>query len=297
MKKIKKTVFRGVATALITPFDSGRIDYASLERLIEVQIENGVDALLINGTTGESSTLSEGERRELISFAVKRIKGRVPTLAGTGCNATKSALELSRFACDAGCDAVLVVTPYYNKASEDGLIEHYSSIADGISKPLLLYNVPSRTCMNISQSVYLRLAEHPNIAGVKEASSSISDFASLSCSCGDKLALYSGNDDMILPTLSLGGDGVISVLSNAFPREVHDICALFFNGKAEEAAKLQLELLPLIKALFSEVNPIPIKALLAYRGICKEEYRLPLCKMSHEKKLKLLSLAASYTGK
>lgn len=291
MKKIKKTIFRGAATALITPFDCGKIDYPSLERIIERQIEQGIDALLINGTTGESSTLSDTERRQLIAFALKRINGRVPTLAGTGCNSTEGALELSRFASYAGCDAVLVVTPYYNKASDDGLILHYSEIADRISCPLMIYNVPSRTGVNVPLRVYRELSEHENIIGVKEASSSISDLAMLLRDCRDKLAVYSGNDDMILPTLSLGGDGVISVISNAFPKKVHDMCRLYFDGKARESTDVQLELLPLIKALFSEVNPIPIKALMSYLSACREEYRLPLCKMSEEKRERLISLA------
>ena len=294
MKKNKKNVFRGAATALITPFDCGKIDFAALERIIEHQIEQGIDALLINGTTGESSTLSETERRRLIEFAVKRINGRVPALAGTGCNSTESALELSKFACDAGCDAVLVVTPYYNKASEDGLILHYTEIADRISRPLMIYNVPSRTGLNLPLRVYKELSAHENIIGVKEASSSISDLGMLLHGCGDRLAVYSGNDDMILPALSLGGDGVISVVSNLLPKQVHDICHLYFDGNTKESTRLQLELLPLIKALFSEVNPIPIKALMSHLGACREEYRLPLCRMSEEKRERLISLAEDY---
>lgn len=294
MKKNKKNVFRGAATALITPFDCGKIDFAALERIIEHQIEQGIDALLINGTTGESSTLSDAERRRLIEFAVKRTNGRVPALAGTGCNSTESALELSKFACDAGCDAVLVVTPYYNKASEDGLILHYTEIADRISCPLMIYNVPSRTGLNLPLRVYKELSAHENIVGVKEASSSISDLGMLLHECGDRLAVYSGNDDMILPALSLGGDGVISVVSNVLPKKVHDICHLYFDGNIKESTSLQLELLPLIKALFSEVNPIPIKALMSHLGACREEYRLPLCRMSEEKRERLISLAKDY---
>ena len=297
MKKDKKEVFHGAATALITPFDNGHIDYISLERLIERQIESGIDALLINGTTGESSTLTNEERKEIIAFAAKRIGGRLPTLAGTGCNITESALELSKFACDAGCDAVLVVTPYYNKASEQGLIEHYTKIADGIDKPLILYNVPSRTGVNIPLNVYLELAKHENISGVKEASSSISDFGLLSSKSQNSLDLYSGNDDMILPTLSLGGKGVISVLSNVCPKEVHDMCSLYFEGKIKESSELQLKFFPLIKALFSEVNPIPVKTVMAHLGYCKEEFRLPLCKISDEKRKKILELISFYNLK
>ncbi len=291
----KNKIFKGVATALVTPFSHGEIDYISLGRLIDWQIECGVDALLINGTTGESSTLSESERRALISYAAGKVSGRVPLLAGTGCNNTALALELSAYACDVGCDGVLVVTPYYNKATEAGLIGHYTCIADRISKPLLLYNVPSRTGVNIPLSVYRELSEHENIVGVKEASSSISDFGNLAEGCKGELALYSGNDDMILPTLALGGDGVISVLSNIFPKEVSSMCKLYFDGKTEESTSLQLKFYPIIKALFSEVNPIPVKTALAHLGLCREEFRLPLCKMSENKKAELLKILVTPT--
>lgn len=280
MSKNKKKIFSGAATALVTPFDGGKIDYISFARLIDYQIENGIDALLVNGTTGESSTLTNDERKSLIKFAVDTVAGRVPLMAGTGCNCTQMALELSDYACCVGCDAVLVVTPYYNKATDSGLVGHYTYIADRISKPLMLYNVPSRTGVNISHNVYRELAKHENIVGVKEASSSISDFGLLSQECGNDLYLYSGNDDMILPSLSLGGSGVISVLSNIFPREVHDMCRYFFEGNVEKSKNLQLKFYPLIKALFCEVNPIPVKTALSYLGFCKDEFRLPLCKIS-----------------
>ncbi|MBR2381579.1 MAG: 4-hydroxy-tetrahydrodipicolinate synthase [Clostridia bacterium] len=286
----KKTIFRGVCTALITPFRNGEIDYPGLKKLIEFQIEGGVGALLINGTTGESATLTEKEKQELIAFAVREVGERVPLIAGTGSNSTQKALKLSEFAADVGVDGVLVVTPYYNKASAEGLIEHYKKIADAVDVPTILYNVPSRTGVNIPLSVYNELANHKNIVAVKEASASVSDMAKLCAKCGDRLDIYSGNDDLILPTLSLGSKGVISVLSNILPKEVGEICRLWFEGKADEARALQLRLLPLINAIFSEVNPIPIKALMAREGFCAEEYRLPLCPMSEEKKKELFGV-------
>lgn len=290
MKNGKRGLFNGVCTALITPFKDGKIDYVSLKKLIEFQIENGVDALLINGTTGESATLTEQEKREIIDFSVREVNGRVPLIAGTGSNDTKKAVELSQYACEVGADGVLVVTPYYNKASAQGLIEHYEKIANEVDVPLIIYNVPSRTGVNIPISVYERLSKHKNIVGVKEASPSVSDFARLCAKCGSNLALYSGNDDLIVPFLSLGGMGVFSVLSNALPKEIGDICRLFFEGKTKEASALQLALMPLIDAIFSEVNPIPIKALMAHLGFCCEEYRLPLCKMSEIKKARLIEV-------
>ena len=287
MKKGNKSIFKGAATALITPFKDGKIEYSALKNLIEFQIESGIDALLVNGTTGESATLSECEKRELISFTVREVGGRVPIIAGTGSNDTKKALHLSQFASDVGADAVLVVTPYYNKANNEGLIQHYMTIADAIEIPLILYNVPSRTGVNIPLDVYEKLSENKNIIAVKEANPSITDFARLSEKCGNKLDLFSGNDDLIIPTLALGGKGVISVISNALPKETSNICKLWFDGKVEEARTLQLQLLPLINSIFSDVNPIPIKALLSHLGFCEEEYRLPLCKINEQKKIAL----------
>ena len=290
MRNSKNALFTGVCTALITPFKNGEIDYPSLKRLIEFQIEQGVDALLVNGTTGESATLSECEKRELISFAVREVDGRVPLIAGTGSNSTQKTIHLSQFACDVGADAILVVTPYYNKASNEGLIEHYETIANEVNIPMIIYNVPSRTGVNIPISVYDKLANHQNIVAVKEANPSISDFAKLSQKCSDRFALYSGNDDLILPTLALGGDGVISVLSNILPKETTEICKLWFASKIKEATALQLKLLPLINAIFSEINPIPIKTLMSHKGFCEEEYRLPLCPMNEDKKKALFEV-------
>lgn len=289
MKNKEHSIFTGVCTALITPFSDGKIDYFALKRLIEFQIKGGVDALLVCGTTGESATLSECEKRDLISFAIREVAGRVPVVAGTGSNSTKKAIHLTEFARDVGADAALVVTPYYNKASHKGLIEHYETIANEADIPIILYNVPSRTGVDIPIDVYERLSENDNIIAVKEANPSMEKFARLSQKCREKLDLYSGNDDLITPTLALGGKGVISVLSNALPQQIGDICRLYFEGKAKEATALQLELLPLINAIFSEVNPIPIKALLSHLGFCKEEYRLPLCEMSNDKKEMLLN--------
>ena len=294
MKNVNKTIFKGVCTALITPFKDGKIDYESLKSIIEFQIEQGVDALLINGTTGESATLSENEKQEIISFTAHEVGGRVPIIAGTGSNCTQKAIELSKFAHEVGVDAILVVTPYYNKASAEGLIEHYEKIANNVEVPLIIYNVPSRTGVNIPLSVYDQLANHKNIVAVKEASPSISDFAKLSQKCSERLVLYSGNDDLIMPALALGGDGVISVLSNVLPKEVGEICKLWFAGKTKEAAALQLQLLPLINAIFSEVNPIPIKAIMSHKGFCDEEYRLPLCPLNAEKKKALLETFDSF---
>lgn len=291
MKKNKKPIFIGAATALITPFSGGEVDYASLERLIEFQIGEGIDALLINGTTGESATLSEQEKREMIAFTVRRVNKRVPVIAGTGSNSTKKAVRLSEFASDVGADAVLAVTPYYNKASADGLLAHYRAIAQSIDVPLIVYNVPSRTGVDIPLAVYEELACAEGIAAVKEASGSISAVSGIIERCAGELDVYSGNDDMILPSLSLGALGVISVLSNFMPRAVAELCRSFFDGRLKEARDMQLRMLPLIRALFCEVNPIPIKALMAHYGYCKEEYRLPLTPLDKKKRDILIHLS------
>lgn len=285
-----KPIFKGVCTALVTPFKNGEVDYPSLKGLIEFQIESGIDALLINGTTGESATLNEDEKQELISFAVREVDGRVPLIAGTGSNSTRSAIQLSKFAHAVGANALLVVTPYYNKASADGLYKHYEAIADACDAPIFIYNVPSRTGLNIPLEIYERLAKIDNIVAIKEASTSVSDLVRLAQRCGGTLDVYSGNDDLILPALALGGKGVISVLSNALPKETCDICKLWFAGNVEGARTLQLRLLPLINALFSEVNPIPVKALLSHLGFCDEEYRLPLCQMGENNKKTLFEI-------
>ena len=285
-------IFRGAATALVTPLTESGVDYAQLERLINWQIDEGIDALVIAGTTGEGSTLTDEEHRELFEKAIKMIDGRVPAIAGTGSNDTAYAVDLTKCACELGYDGMLVVTPYYNKATQKGLIKMFTTIADASTKPLILYNVPSRTGVDIAPSTYAALADHPMIQAIKEASGNLSKVAETAHLVGDKLDIYSGNDDQILPILSLGGSGVISVLSNPMPKATSRMCHAFFEGKIEEARKLQLDLLPLINALFCEVNPIPVKAAMAAMGFCEDYLRLPLTCMEDANKAKLLKLMA-----
>ena len=285
-----KPIFEGAATALITPLTEAGIDYAAFGRLIDMQIEGGIDALVICGTTGESSTLTDDEHREAIAFAVRQAKGRVPIIAGTGSNDTAYAVSLTKEACEVGADAVLVVTPYYNKATQKGLVRMFSTIADASTKPIILYNVPSRTGVNIEPKTYLALAEHPRIAAIKEANGNLSKIVETAALVGDKLDIYSGNDDQIVPVLSLGGKGVISVLSNLLPRETSLMCHAYMRGDVRLARDMQLRYLPLVNALFSEVNPIPVKAAMAAMGYCEEYYRLPLTPMEEEHKEVLLGL-------
>ena len=288
----KNPIFRGAATALVTPLNENGVDYVQLKKLIDWQIEQGIDALVIAGTTGEGSTLSDAEHRELFREAIKMIDGRGPAIAGTGSNDTAYVIDLTKFACELGYDAMLVVTPYYNKATQKGLIQMFTAIADASTKPLILYNVPSRTGVDIAPSTYAALADHPMIQGIKEASGNLSKVAETAHLVGDKLDIYSGNDDQILPILALGGSGVISVLSNPMPKETSRMCHDFFEGKIEEARKAQLDLIPLINALFCEVNPIPAKAAMAAMGYCDDYLRLPLTPMEEGNKAKLLKLMA-----
>ncbi len=281
---MKKTVFKGIGTALITPLNEKGIDYEAFGKLIEWQIEKGVNALVVCGTTGEGSTLTDEEHRAAIDFCVKKTAGRVPVIAGTGSNDTAYAIELTKHACECGVDGVLVVTPYYNKATQKGLISMFTAIADASTAPVILYNVPSRTGCNIEPSTVAVLAEHPNIVGIKEASGNISQIAEVIRLVGDKMDVYSGNDDQIVPIMALGGKGCISVLSNVLPEESVQICDKFFGGDVAGSAKLQLELLPLINALFSEVNPIPVKSAMAAMGFCDEYVRSPLTVMEDEHK-------------
>ncbi len=290
----KQTVFRGSAVAIVTPFCNNVVDYDALGRLIDRQIESSTDAIVICGTTGESSTLTDEEHRECIRYCVERVAGRVPVIAGTGSNDTDYAIELSRYACEVGADALLLVTPYYNKATPKGLVKSFTAVADATDKPIILYNVPSRTGVNITLPVYKELAKHERIVAAKEASGNISAIAELIAECGDCLDVYSGNDDQIVPILSLGGKGVISVLSNVVPRETHDICQLYFDGKTTEAAKLQLKLLKLANTLFCEVNPVPVKTAMGLLGLCGDEMRLPLCEMDDANREKLISVMKSY---
>ncbi len=286
-------IFRGVATALITPLCESGIDFDAFGRVIDWQIEQGINALVIAGTTGEGSTLTDEEHREAIRFSVERTAGRVPIIAGTGSNDTAYAIDLSRYACEAGADALLVVTPYYNKATQKGLITMYTAIADASTKPLILYNVPSRTGVGIEPSTYLALADHPNIAAIKEANGNISKIVETAALVGDKLDIYSGNDDQVVPILSVGGQGVISVLSNIMPAQTVEMCDRWFRGDAAGAAALQKEYLPLMNALFSEVNPIPVKAAMAAMGWCENYVRLPLTPMEEDHWQKLRALMAA----
>ena len=286
----KKTVFRGIATALITPFKDGRIDFNAYGRFIDWQIENGVNALVACGTTGESSTLCDEEHRAAIAYAVQRAAGRVPVIAGTGSNEFDYAVDLSKYAASVGADAILVVTPYYNKATQNGLIKMYTSIADAAGVPTILYNVPSRTGVNIEPKTYAALAEHPNIVAFKEANGNISKIVETMSYVRGKLDLYSGNDDQIVPLMAMGGIGAISVLSNILPRETVEITERFFAGDVAGAAELQCRYHALIDALFSEVNPIPVKAAVAAMGFTENTLRLPLTEIEEGHKQTLLAL-------
>ena len=286
----ENSIFRGASTALITPLNAEGIDYENFGRLIDWQIEEGIDSLVICGTTGEGSTLTDEEHRDALEFAYKRAAGRVPMIAGTGSNDTAYAIDLTKFACEIGYDGMLLVTPYYNKATQNGLIKTFTAIADESTKPCILYNVPSRTGVNIEPATYGVLADHPMITGIKEASGNISKIVETMAIVGDRLDLYSGNDDQIIPLLALGGSGVISVLSNVLPKETSQMCHKFFEGKTDEALKMQLDYLPLINALFCEVNPIPVKAAMAAMGYGEDYLRLPLTPMEDAHKANLLAL-------
>ena len=281
---MKHTVFTGAATALVTPLTEEGVDYGAFADLIEWQIAEGIDALVIAGTTGEGSTLTDEEHRQVLKFAAEQVRGRVPVIAGTGSNDTAYAIDLTKFACEAGCDAMLLVTPYYNKATQRGLVTSFRAIADASTKPCILYNIPGRTGCNLLVPGLSELADHDRIVGVKEASGNISQIAEEAAVCGDRLDIYSGNDDQIVPILSLGGAGVISVLSNLLPRETSRMCHMFMEGDVKGAREMQLKYLPLISALFSEVNPIPVKAAMARMGFGKNYLRLPLTPMeeAHE---------------
>ena len=289
MSKLKPTIFTGAASAIVTPFKNGALDLAALGRIIDSQIAGGIDALVVAGTTGEAATLTHEEHCECIRYTVEKVAGRVPVIAGTGSNDTAYGIELSKYACEVGADALLLVTPYYNKATPKGLIKNFIETAEATDKPIILYNVPSRTGCNISLPVYRELAKHERIVAVKEASGNISAIAELFAECGDSFDIYSGNDDQIVPIMSLGGKGVISVLSNILPEETHKMCRLCLDGNFTGASELQLKYLRLINALFCEVNPIPVKTAMAELGFCDIEMRLPLCEMEDANKAKLLA--------
>ena len=282
-------IFRGAATAIVTPFtaDGSQVDWDAFGRIIEWQIAEGIDGLVIAGTTGEGPTLTDEEHREVFRFAMDASQHRVPMIAGTGSNHTDYCISLTELASELGYDGMLVVTPYYNKATQNGLIKMYTEIAAHSAAPLVLYNVPSRTGVNIEPATYAALADNPMIGAIKEANGNIGKIVETRALVGDRLTLYSGNDDQIVPIMAMGGQGVISVLSNVAPRAAHEICAKMFAGDVEGAAKMQCEWLPLVNALFSEVNPIPVKAAMAAMGWCANSLRSPLYPMepAHEAKL------------
>lgn len=276
---MKTPIFEGMATAIITPTNENGIDFEAFGKLLDWQVEEGIDAVVVCGTTGEGSTLTDEEHRAAIEFAVKRIDGKVPVIAGTGSNDTSYAVKLTKHACAVGVDGVLVVTPYYNKATQKGLIKMFTTIADASTVPVILYNVPSRTGVNIKPSTVLELSKHPMINAIKEASGDISQIAEVAHLCGDNMIIYSGNDDQTIPIMSLGGKGCISVLSNLLPKESSEMCRAFKEGDVKKACEMQLKYIPLISALFSEVNPIPVKAAMAKMGFCEDYLRLPLTPM------------------
>ena len=276
---MKTPIFEGMASAIITPLNEKGIDFELFAKLVEWQIAEGIDGIVVCGTTGEGSTLTDEEHKAAIEFMVKQVAGRVPVIAGTGSNDTDYAIELTKHACQIGVDGVLTVTPYYNKATQKGLIKSFTAIADASTVPVILYNVPSRTGVNIAPKTVLELSKHPNINAIKEASGDISQIAEIAHLCGDNINIYSGNDDQVVPIMSLGGKGCISVLSNLLPKEASEMCRLFREGDVKTAAEMQLKYIPLINALFSEVNPIPVKAAMAKMGFCEDYLRLPLTPM------------------
>ena len=284
---MKKLIFKGAGVAIVTPFTEDGINFPEFGRMIDAQIAGHTDAIIVAGTTGEAATMSDAEHKEAIKFAVEHTKGRVPVVAGTGSNDTAYAIQLSQYAEKVGADGLLLVTPYYNKCTQKGLIEHFNKIADSVNIPCILYDVPSRTGVSIKVPTYAELSKHPNIVAVKEANGDLSSILRLRFAVGDELAVYSGNDDQIVPILSLGGMGVISVLSNVAPKETHDICQLYFDGKVKEAAALQIAFTDLADALFVETNPIPAKTAMRLMGYAAGPLRLPLSEMEPENLKKL----------
>ncbi len=286
----KDTVFEGACTALITPFKGDNVDFDAMEALIERQIGAGVSALAVCGTTGENATLSDGEHRRLIRFTVDTVRGRVPVIAGTGSNDTRHACEMTHYATEVGVNALLTVTPYYNKANEEGLYRSFKKIAESTHLPIILYNVPTRTCVDLSPELCARLCELRNVVGLKEASPSLEKIVYTRHLCGDKLDIYSGNDDLTLPVLSVGGKGVISVLANLYPRKMCELWQAWQEGERERAAEMQTSLSPLMRAMFCEVNPIPVKYAMSLLGLCREDVRLPLFTLDEKKKERIRSL-------
>lgn len=274
------SIFKGSGVAIVTPFNEKGVDFHKLRELIEWQLQSGTDAIIVCGTTGEASTMSESEKKETIKFTVDVVNKRVPVIAGTGSNNTAASISMSVWAEGIGADALLVITPYYNKTTQKGLLEHFKAIAESVNIPIVLYNVPSRTGMNLEPKTLKALCGVKNIAAVKEASGNISQIAKIRALCGDEIDIYSGNDDQTVPIMSLGGSGVISVLANIIPKDMHDMCKLYLEGKHEEALKLQLNMLSLNDAIFIETNPIPVKTAMNLMGMNAGKLRLPLCDMS-----------------
>ena len=279
---MKKEIFRGAGIAIITPFTEDGINFDELGRILDDQIKGGTDAIIITGTTGESATMTDEEHRAAIKYAVEYVKGCIPVIAGTGSNETRYAVELSKYAEKVGVDGLLVVTPYYNKCTQKGLIAHYQAIAESVSLPIIVYDVPSRTGVQIAIDTFKELAKIPNIVAVKEANGDLSHVLHLRAACGDDLAVYSGNDDQIVPILSVGGLGVISVLSNVAPQDTHDMCEAYFKGDVKKAEMLQVSYSDLIDALFCEVNPIPVKTAMRLLGYAAGPLRMPLSEMEPE---------------
>ena len=284
---MKKTIFSGMATAMVTPMNAGGIDYEAMGRFIDWQIESGINALVVMGTTGENATIEPEDQTEVIRYTVERVAGRIPVIAGTGTNNTEHVLRNTREACRVGADAVLVVTPYYNKATQNGLIKHFTTVADASTVPVIVYNVPTRTSVNIQPKTAAALAEHPNIVGIKEASGNMAQMVEMAALCGDRLHIYSGEDALTVPMMAMGAKGTISVLSNVVPREAVAMTDACLKGDFKTAADWQCRLLPLINALFSEVNPIPAKAAVSAMGFGEDFLRLPLTPMEEPARQKL----------
>ena len=291
---MKPIIFTGAAVAIVTPFNENGIDFDKFGELIDYQIDNGTDAIVVCGTTGESATMPDNEHLAAIKYCVERVNKRVPVIAGTGSNDTPHCIKLSKAAEEYGADALLLVTPYYNKATQKGLVKHFGMVAEAVSIPIILYSVPSRTGVNIKPETVKKLSEIENIVAIKEASGDMSQVAKIAQLCGDDMIIYSGNDDQIVPILSLGGKGVISVLSNVAPKQTHDIVASYLNGDTKKSLKLQLEALELIDALFIEVNPIPVKTALNILGYNVGELRMPLCEMEEKNEAVLKKALENY---
>lgn len=296
---MKKHIFQGSGVAIVTPFHESGINFDAFRKMLEYQIENGTDAIIVCGTTGEPSTMTADEKKAAIQFAIETVNGRIPVIAGTGGNNTAKAIEDAKFAKSAGADASLVVTPYYNKTTQAGLIAHYTALADAVDIPIIIYNVPSRTGLNMAPETLAQLAEHPNIAAMKEASGNISQIVEMARLCQGKLDFYSGNDDHVVPMLAVGAIGVISVAANVVPREMHDMVATFLAGDVEASKQLQFKVNPLVAELFNEVNPIPVKTAMNLLGFEAGPLRLPLTDMSeaHLNKLKAALVDYGFTLK